>query len=244
MAITAGDLVKFRKREAAQAAIRSAAMGSSSVVYRRISGVEVAIATDSGDTQGSHKVTALTTAIETVAEKGFQLPPLSFFLSNAATVECVAFMGNAAGNREAQVFLGPKFVIKNPQNKAAVTTIPGGSGQKGQRGIADQQYDGTQRWFGNPKLLAQGATIVVHELGHVLHELLDEQEFWTQHEAATQARATMWLGAAAEVSEYATKAPLEFCAEVFAGVLAGKKYSGAVHGAYTLLGGPIAANFW
>ena len=244
MPISAMQLQAFRTREFGEAATRLAKMGSSTSIYKTISGVQVSIEVETGDGDAQLKQDCLEKGVQLVAAAGFALPDLSFYLTNAAGVECVAFMGNAAGARHAQIFLGPKLVIKNPKDKRAAVAVVGGSGTKGARGIADQEYDGTQRWFGNPKLHAQGTTIVVHELGHVLHELMDEQSFWTHHEPATMAGPAIWGAASVEVSQYATKLPLEFCAEVFAGTIAGKKYSQTVKIAYRALGGPEVPNFF
>ena len=53
-----------------------------------------------------------------------------------------------------------------------------------------------------------------------------------------------WGNAAVEVSLYATKTPLEFAAEVFAGVLSGMNYSQTVRTAYGAVGGPTVPNFF
>lgn len=82
----------------------------------------------------------------------------------------------------------------------------------------------------------------VHELGHVLHEKDGGQKFWDRHDDVTMDRGLQ--AAALKVSHYATKSPLEFVAEVFAGRVHGKMYGKEVVEEYRKLGGPETRGFF
>ena len=231
MPVTPLQLSDFRKREASEAAKREAKVGSQLCIYKTISGVPVEIYTAQGlHGDGKLKTTGIERAVKMIAEKGFALPTLRFVLTGADGVENVAFMGDSAGRRAAVVYLGPKI---GQQNKKHLT-----------QGVSDAVYDGTQRFFGNPKQTAMVTTVVIHELAHVLHELTAEDHFWTNHEAATMASPLVWGMAAAKVSQYAQKQPLEFVAEAFTGIMVGKKYDQEVKVCYRTLGGPEVPGFF
>lgn len=150
-------------------------------------------------------------------------------------------MGNSAGNAAYTIFMGTKTGQHNPQVRTA-PGITGGIGASGPRGVADQVYDGTQRWFGNPKMHAHATTVVIHEIGHVLHDVQNPGLFWDYKLGRPGAGG--WLAIATSVSHYATQNPLEFVAETFAGRLSGKTYAG-VAAPYAAVGGPTnqAGNF-
>lgn len=231
MALGPAQLSAFRKREATEASKRGAKTGSQLCIYKAIAGVQIEIYTDQG-TQGDGKlkITGIERAVKMITDKGFALPTLRFILTGADGVENVAFMGDSAGQRAAVVYLGPKI---GQQNKKHLT-----------QGVSDAVYDGTQRFFGNPKQTAMVTTVVIHELAHVLHELTAEDQFWTNHEAATMASPLVWGMAAAKVSQYAQKLPLEFVAEAFTGIMVGKKYDQEVKVCYRALGGPEVPGFF
>ncbi len=231
MAISPAQLSDLRKREATEASKRGAKTGSQLCIYKTISGIEVEIYTDQGlEGDGKLKIAGIERAVKMIADKGFALPSLRFILTGAGGVENVAFMGNSSGNRAAVVYLGPKIGMQNKKN---VT-----------QGVSDAVYDGTQRFFGNPKQTAMVTTVVIHELGHVLHELMAEDQFWTNHEPATMTSALVWGMAASKVSQYARKMPLEFVAEAFSGIMVGKRYDQEVKIAYRALGGPEVPGFF
>lgn len=79
----------------------------------------------------------------------------------------------------------------------------------------------------------------VHEFGHVLFGL-KTIDLWEADRDTGILRAILkpWQ-AGAEVSDYAGTSPLEFVAEVFAGIMLGKHYSGSVMDFYRALGGQI-----
>ncbi len=182
----------------------------------------------------SLKRRALERALKKIAGSRFTLPPkLRFVLSEAAGVRCVAFMVEG----RPVVFLGPKIATPNPST-AHPPGLKGGVGQKGPRGVAHHTYDSTWRGLNNPKQTAQATATVIHELGHVLHELQNPERFWEFHDKPIPPDVAK---VAIQVSHYATNSPLEFVAEVFTGGVLGKRYGKEVRDAYGSLGGPTPA---
>ena len=216
--------------------------GSLKIKQSFISGVQVKIRTESGDQLSKLHKTSIERAVATVTAAGHALPPLDFYLCADINIPNVAMKTYTGANATPVIFLGPKMWAKNPMQPNSGNLVAGGIGTKGQRGIADQQYDGTSRFFGNPGQKAQGETIVIHELGHVLHEMNNPGVFWEDQQAAEAQNASPngagWADASVSVSAYAGKNPLEFVAEVFSGIVVGKNYAATVTGPYAALGGP------
>lgn len=244
MPLGAGDIANYRDRERTQKNAYMSNVGSFSTTYLTISGVQVHICGESGNALESLHTRSIRTAVADLVAAGYPLPPLDFYLTSSAAVPNVAMKTYKGNNPAPIIFLGPKMWAKNPSVQSMPGLVGGVGGAGGVRGIANQAYDGTTRWFGNPKQKAQGATIVIHELGHVLHEISNPGIFW-EEQRAMEARppqpspnAAGWRAVATAVSHYAGNNQLEFVAEVFAGRRIGKNYSAAVNTAYTALGGP------
>jgi hypothetical protein len=240
---TAAEIASRRKEDARFRMLERAKLGPIQSSNRiAVQGTNLTINVAGSDGLAKDKVKALRRAIEVVAAAGHQVPDLAVYLSEDVNVQTIAFVGSTAGTCEPVVFLGGKAgktSCKARANHGVV--IEGGIGAGGrERGIADQEYDGTSRWFGNPKQLALMETTMIHELGHVLHEQHDPSTFWDLKASIVPAAVagSGWLNAAMEVSQYATKGPLEFVAEVFAGRLLGKAYGATVNNAYTAANGP------
>jgi hypothetical protein len=205
----------------------------------------VAIVTDSKDGRSSIKTTAIERAVRAIEAKGFQLPQnMNFFFSAHQFVRCVAFMSDPA---VPDVFLGWKICQLNPLQPHVATTITGGLGAQGTRGVSSQVYDATRGnlfGIGDPKLKAQATAIVVHELGHVLHSQLSPSLFW-DCKGGDAKLGVGWDTLSTGVSHYATQNALEFVAETFtATVVGGRQFNQAVKTAYAALGGPTTATFW
>lgn len=219
--------------------------GSMSFVYKtyqRTGGrlVSVQIGTERADGQSKLKLEAIDKALRAIVAKGFELPDLTFYCTSAEGVPCVAYMGDLGGNPAYTIFMGPKTGQHNPQAKLAAGALQGGYGDKtkGPRGVADQVYDGTQRWFGNPKMHAHATAVVIHELGHVLHDVQSAAQFWDFKLGRDPGG---YKELAVSVSHYAMNNALEFVAETFAGVMSGKRYTGTGMTAYANVGGPRPA---
>lgn len=185
------------------------------------------------------RVKGVKKAVETVTAAGFALPPLEFRVSDVNSN--VAIKGDAQGNFSVVVYIGGAAIH---HDKKVITQKESGvvGGQGMNRGVAHQIYDGTQRWFGNPKQHAMAVVVVIHELGHVMHESNDAQSHWKS--MMPDYMTDTWKAPSKEVSQYAGKSGGELVAEVFAGTLSGKKYSANVVNAYRALGGAEAPNFF
>jgi hypothetical protein len=242
---SAQEIANGKANEASEVRLNLAKCSSMNFYYKTYQGangqpVDVTIGAETGDGGTKLKKEAVDKALKAIIKRGFVLPDLTFYFSTAAGVPCVAYMPEKAGAPDYTVFMGPKTGQHNPQvNKSP--GLKGGMGQSGMRGVADQVYDGTHRWFGNPKMHAHASCVVIHELGHVLHDLQSSALFW-DFKLSRPAANGGWLNNAMKVSHYATTNPLEMVAETFAGVMCGKTYNGAVGTSYQALGGPQPAN--
>jgi hypothetical protein len=236
------DTLRNREWKQTRTYLSHVNMGSLTVTQITISGVQVRIRKEASDGLADLHRTSIERAVRTVSGAGHQLPALDFYLCSSQNVPNVAMKTYIGNNPAPVIFLGPKMWSKNPMQAGTGTMVTGGVGTSGPRGIADQVYDGTTRFFGNPKQKAQGETIVIHELGHILHEINNPGVFWEEQQAAEQQQpspnAPGWQNLATDVSHYAGNNALEFVAEVFAGTLVGKAYSQQVMAAYAALGGP------
>ena len=208
-----------------------------------IEGVSVRIRTSGADDLASLHTKSITTAVTALAKAGYELPPLDFYLCASDTIPNVAMKTYTGGKAAPVILLGPKMWAKNPMMPGTNGMIVGGMAANGVRGVANQAYDGTQRFFGNPKQNAQGACIVIHELGHVLHEYNNPGIFWEEMSAIQRGQPSPngngWQNQSIAVSGYAGNNQLEFVAEVFAGINSGKDYGEAVLAVYGSLGGPV-----
>lgn len=218
---TTAELSDFRKTEGKFALEESKKCADPKSVKSdtfKAGGVTVNYVYETADKNKAKLVTAIKEAIAAIEKAGFKLPAkIDFVLSTKDGVRNVAFMGDEAGNRKATVFLGPQALTVTPPHV-------------GPKGVADQ--------IPNAK---KGFAVTLHELGHVAHELLDEQGFWTLKDPKVQ---NVPPGAAADVSAYAAQNKLEFVAETFTAVLVSpKKYPQEVFDAYDTLHGPSTVAF-
>ena len=185
------------------------------------------------------RVQGVINAVEAVPALNFPLPKIEFRVNPACGN--IAIKGGAAGNFSVIVYIGGAAIH---QDKKVFTHklsgVVGGQGMN--RGVAHQIYDNTQRWFGNPRQHAMAATVVFHELGHVLREATDADMHWESMNP--EYRPDVWKVPSRSVSQYAGKSGGELVAGVFAGTMAGKKYPGAVVAAYRALHGPEVARFF
>lgn len=215
------ELAEFRKTEGKFALAESKKCADPKEVKSdtfKAGGVTVNYLYETKDKNKAKLVSAVKEAIAAIEKAGFKLPAtIDFVLSSKAAVRNVAFMGDEAGNRKATVFLGPKALEVTPK-------------AQGPKGVADQ--------IPNAK---KAFAVTLHELGHVSHELMDEQGFWTLKDPKAQAAPP---GEAADVSAYAAQNKLEFVAETFTAVLVSpKNYPQALWDAYDTLHGPTNAGF-
>ena len=147
------------------------------------------------------------------------------------------------------IFLGPQIATYLPTSEGGgenATNVKGGMGQG--RGVAMQMYDearlskmSLQRIrlevtgnYQKSKIEAQAIAVVVHEFGHILHEQFSSARFWPLKRRDAPPIDT---GIAHKVSQYAAINRLEFVAEVFTGLVYGKRYPAEVIAVYKVLGG-------
>jgi len=125
-----------------------------------------------------------------------------------------------------------------------------GYGEEGKRGVADQIYDdkrksrldpsrlllAMQGKYDSTKIDAKAAAMVVHELGHLIHELNAPDQFWYDKSTGSP---RVPASIANCVSSYAhNNNYCEFVAEVFTGLVHGRAYPPEVLVEYARHGGP------
>lgn len=182
----------------------------------KVGNLNVNYAVEKGDKLSSKKITAMKNAIKKVDALGFDLPDhMNFIISQSEQVRNVAFLGDQDGGRKITVFLGPKLFQVN-------------DGRLGPKGVADDEGSGKPE------------AVIIHELGHVLHELLDPAGFWAMKDPKAPQAPPL---ASADVTAYSRTNKLEYIAEVFTGVVVKNKYPKAVFDEYKQLGGPSNAKF-
>lgn len=182
-----------------------------------LSGVTITVCRGIGDALADDKVAALRGAIYKVAQAGLALPNrMTLYTSSATTFMNVAFQRALDGTQNATVCLGGKL--------GTPASLP--------IGIATM--------VGGASILNFMTAVCVHELGHVLHEIADPEYFWSAD--ANSAPPPNLCG---QISMYASLNKKEYVAEVFTGVIYGKKadFGAAVMQKYTDYNGPTGVNF-
>jgi len=208
----------------------------------------ITVRADPADTNAAAKLQSLTDALSLVEQKThLHLDALRLYLG--INVRCIAYMGESADDRSYVLFLGDQMTTKTPVTLSEkASQIKGGFGSA-ERGVADQAYDKTRmstlnpkRWwlgeakYQQAKVTAKMTTVVVHELGHILHEREHSESFWT-HKTTWGDEGRPPAQQASKVSQYATKSKLEYVAEVFTGLIMGIHYPQDVIDVYLQLGG-------
>lgn len=219
-------------------------------------GLMVQVTLDSSDQKVEDKLGALRKAIETILGRiggptrvqFLTLAPLDVFFG--LNVKCEACWDpEQQGGREV-LFLGDRMMFQKNVVIAGQDKV-GGFGQQGPRGVAHQVYDDQRRakysparWvmmvkgtYQGSKVSAQAAAVAVHEFGHFLHEKVSQARFWANKADRT---ATTPAAIVPQVSTYliGQNNLNEFVAEVFTGLVHGKRYGAAVMNLYQAQGGP------
>jgi len=219
-----------------------------------ISGFNIQIALDSSDQRVEDKYAALRRAIELVGQRvpnAFNgLPNLPVFFG--LNVKCEACWEPERNGGSASLFLGDRMMFQaNKVEPGQDRTY--GQGKKGPRGVADQIYDEKRKFKGNParwwksmrnqyqasKASAKATAVVIHEIGHILHEQRAPLRFWNNKKVGAD---PVPANIAMQVSSYLFNNNFdEFVAEVFTGLVHGRHYSPEVLEAYENQGGPRVA---
>ena len=214
----------------------------------RVGGTTIDTWISADETAEQLKLDTLAEALGLVHSKtGIELPSLTLYLG--AKCRCIAYMGESGGNRDYILFLGDQMLSKTPLAMTEKASgVKGGYGTA-DRGVADQRYDAKRKSVLNPtrwvmgekdyqaaKVQAKAIAVIVHEMGHILHERGGDTMFWKLKTTwGDEGRPPANL--AVQVSQYATKSQLEFVAEVFTGRVYGKHYAPAVMTQYAAYGG-------
>jgi hypothetical protein len=205
----------------------------------------ITVKADKRDKHRKLKKTSVIKAVGRVQGKGFAVPNFEVRLSGKSGVRCITYKSDAQGNDPPVMYLGSQITGTNkasPHNKGIVE---GDMGTKGDRGVAHRLYDENKQFFGNPGLTAQAEAVVVHELGHILHEAQSSANFWREKISSKSIANVNGMAAAASgISQYALKGPLEFVAEVFTALVYGRTVSANSLRWYITLGGPTAPGFY
>ncbi len=195
----------------------------------------ITVRADPDDKNAAAKLQALTDALSLVEQKT-HLHRLSPALSG---LECSLYRLHGRGCRRPHL-----RAIPGRPDDGEDSGDPVGKGFSNQglvlgsaeRGVADQAYDkkrmstlNPNRWwlgeskYQQRKVSAKMTTVVVHEIGHILHEREHRASFWT-HKTTWGDEGRPPSTQASKVSQYATKSKLEYVAEVFTGLVMGIHY--------------------
>ena len=133
--------------------------------------------------------------------------------------ECQAIVKNSTSRA---VYVAPNFMHISSENMNNPLT------QKASN-------DKSKFKFSSTAFDPSGVGTIIHEFGHAMHRANDGGKF---HElfGTSFKEGDQYLMVRDQVSEYATK-PREFVAEVFLGLVYGKKYSKEVMDMYAAFGG-------
>jgi hypothetical protein len=150
--------------------------------------------------------------------------------------------------------IGLKMFVRNKkvESKTPGLQVKGGMGEGAGRGVADHVYDDHRKSRFNPsrwsmgsaayqkqKAMAKGAAVIVHEIGHFIHEQVARDQFWGMKATRDPMSIAVPMEIASQVSAYLLANNwLEFVAEVFTGLMYNKTYSAGVMAKYTEYGGP------
>jgi hypothetical protein len=174
------------------------------------------------------------------------LSPMTVYFG--ASVNCEATWSPEGPGGQTALFLGDRMMFQTNRVMAGQNGVSG-MGQMGARGVADQLYDAKRMHMLNPSRVFMGKTayqaqktdakavaVVVHEIGHLLHEHQSQVIFWQNKRIGA---ATIPANIAQQISSYLSNNNYdELVAEVFAGLVHGRTYSQAVMLAYQAQGGP------
>lgn len=191
------------------------------------------------------KVSATAAAVKRVQDAGFAMPNgITFICTDDSGVRCIMFSTDAHGAQAYRIYVGPQAVLQNKAQPHTKDVYAGGMGMAGDRGLAHHIYDEKKSFFGSPGRTAMAEAVVVHELGHLLHEYMGSDAFWCEKKSGSGIDTTGLVAVATRVSHYANKGPLEFVAEVFTARIYGKPVPPEAITWYTALDGPTAPGFF
>lgn len=232
-------------------------------VHEQIRGVDVTFYIGTGKDDEEHpndKKRGVKRAIERIKDsyRNIVIPHLYVYMLNPTQgpkrsdinarmqIQTVATHVDRLGNNRATIVLTGSSLLKNPIsggdknplrapvlkcNKKKYHATPGTARA---RGIADYWAESIWRH----KLSNRVAAIVIHEIGHVLHQIQHPERFWPLNCCADNFKQVPNIST--NVSLYASKSLCEFVAEVFtARILGCSMYvNRLINEDYGILGGP------
>ena len=237
-------------------------------VHEQIRGVDVTFYIGSGKNNEEHpndKKRGVKRAIERIkdADPNIAIPHLYVYMLNPTQgpkkrginarmqIQTVATHVDRHGNDRATIVLSSSSLLENPipivggnrntnplnapvlkcKNRDFYAT----SGTKRARGIADYWAESIHRYKDSNRV----AAIVIHEIGHVLHQIQHPERFWPLNCIAADFQQNPNISI--NVSLYASNSLCEFVAEVFTARILGCTIiqNNQTIGDYTTLGGPL-----
>lgn len=241
------DTSKFAKKDIATT--REGRTMQTVTVTAGRSSVEVEY--EAGNKKIFEQIDALRTAMGMVERAGYALP--AGITIHFPTVAHPGMMSQAyevidedpdgeAPEPTQEMILMPNYSTIQPARKGSEKQygIAGGVTAGGRaRGVADSIAEKVKKdtWFNSSKKArrAMATAVIVHELGHILHTTMSPDKFYD----AKKNPGDYKIGTVApDVSEYALSSPVEFVAEVFTGMVHGRRYSEDVMRKYADLHGP------
>lgn len=190
-----------------------------------VGGVSMQVTHNTSDVNYRPRLALLEAAVGRVTAAGFKVPPLDVRIpkwSRTITVkkDCTVQID---GETSAAQYLAPNLMhlgaggLANPQEKMRTNPETG----------EEEPY------FMSASVDLSGTGTVVHELGHAVHYAASPSSFHNLHFTQFAKGNTI----AEKVSGYATN-PREFVAEVFTGLVYGRKFPQDVMDMYAAFGGP------
>jgi hypothetical protein len=190
-----------------------------------LGGISFRVTYNKSDVNFNARLQMLSDAVGKIKSAGFTPPALDVYLpkmgrSLSISGDCEITVGGTKTERA--VFVAPNFMHISSENM----NNPLGDKKSG---------DPDTFKFSSTTYDPSGIGTIIHEFGHALHRKNDGGKF---HElfGAGFLNKEMVAIANEQVSEYGTK-PREFVAEVFLGMVYGKKYSKEVMDMYRAFGG-------
>ena len=189
----------------------------------KIGGVTITSFYDDTEHQHDEKMLAVDNAVMKVQSLGIGLPvSIKVYCTGSTNIgtlqmKNVAFPRGIGGEQDAAMVLSPKVLDR--------------AWAAGLNGVCTTVGENT------PAGLC--TAIVVHEIGHLLHESEDDAAFWGEMPGFPDGLTP--LDIYQSVSAYAATNTKELVAEVFLGRVFGKAYPPKIMDAYRALGGPAQA---
>lgn len=195
----------------------------------QLGGASVRVYWDDSDPTAVDRVRLLDAAIAKIIAAGIQFPPvLRVYLPRDARSlriegDCVkeGEVKKPAVFRAPDLLFLPAHIVGNP---------------KLEQGSAEGPY------FLSTALDTTGLATTIHELGHFLHYQNNPSGFHLMHATVHAGSLPDLKAIETEVSQYAAKNPREFVADVFLGLVYGRRFSPAIMNRYAgLRGMPVPA---